>query len=237
MARGYVPRADTKKAIRAQRRRAKAARWRVCLHEAGHLVAALDAGEARGLRMAVRAAILDRTETGLTICGPSFPLEESAVQVACGTAAERLAGTYAPPARAPAAGLVQKQLPADFAQWNLRTFPPESRDGDTLVKYLLALVRKDADPGSLTKWAGWIAIEVESVMARREYPILAAARRLYAEGFLKLSTFWDLTGGPAGTRRRKRSATRSVRTPARGGRAVPEAPPAGPAPATGALGS
>jgi hypothetical protein len=156
-------------------------RWRTCLHEAGHVVAARvllkDAGAAAVVLDAGGLAYIDVPDLLLTC--------DHALAVAAGPAAESLADVYTPPTEAPDPAAVvsgdapaSKSLHASFAA-DLRA---GASDAVRLARWCCERCPNEPD-----RWARrhvWITHEAGFFVRNHAQEIASIATRLYARGIV-----------------------------------------------------
>lgn len=158
---------------------ADVARWQVCLHEAGHAVAA----QALLKRVASAVVFDDGSGAAYYRRDPENPrMFESAMVLAAGEAASALADHHAPPQVEPA--------------------PPWESSCPEKVRPMVATVKETpSDPVALAHWCvrgvetqperwanryHWIRREARLFVARHQQEIVEVAAGLYARGIITL---------------------------------------------------
>jgi len=182
----------------ARRRRARFARWRSALHEAGHVVAALVFNREDHVARTVRAVVAK--SGACTICVPPLTGYEEAFEAACGPAAEFLAEKVRPPGPVPTCrrrrpGPSEPAFLTRMTDYECaRPHPLETSD-----ERRIALWAINGIEGEPERWAERVTrLRWHTYLFVRDAagPILAAARRLYREGGLTVTSFEDLKEKP-----------------------------------------
>lgn len=158
---------------------ARLARWRLCLHEAGHAVA----GRVL-LSNTARAVVFDDG------CGAAYMGDdrtgadgfERVLAIAAGPAAESLADRYTPPESAPAPALeatcpeLAAELKRDLGQW--------PTDEQRIARWCIAWIEDQPE-----RWVNrfhWIHHEARLFVAAHEGQIVQTAAVLYGRGIVTL---------------------------------------------------
>ncbi|HOI54183.1 MAG TPA: hypothetical protein PLP01_02935 [Phycisphaerae bacterium] len=158
---------------------ARLARWRLCLHEAGHAVAGrvLLGNTARAVVFddGCGAAYMGNDRTGTD----GF---ERVLAIAAGPAAESLADRYTPPESAPAPALeatypeLAAELKRDLGQW--------PSDEQRIARWCIAWIEDQPE-----RWVNrfhWIHHEARLLVAAHEGQIVQTAAVLYGRGIVTL---------------------------------------------------
>lgn len=155
------------------------ARWRTCLHEAGHAVAG------RVLLGDTARVVVFTDDCGAAYLGrdASAPVSfEEVLAIAVGPAAEMLASRYTPPEAAPAPDIEETYPePAGALKKGLRESLP---DATAIARWCIARVEGQPD-----RWAGrchWIRREARLFVARHQSQIVEAATHLFVRGIITL---------------------------------------------------
>ena len=155
------------------------ARWRTCLHEAGHAVAG------RVLLGDVARAVVFGDGCGaayLRSDASSHASFEQALAIATGPAAEMLASRYTPPNGAPARALEAAYgEPAAALRKGLRESPT---DADAIARWCIAGVEDQPE-----RWVNrfhWIHREARLFVAEHQDQIVETAAALYGRGIVTL---------------------------------------------------
>lgn len=156
-----------------------AARWRVCMHEAGHAVAGRAA-----LKRAVRAVVYDDNVGAayLGIADASPRTFEEALAVAAGPAAEALADKYVPPQVPPPVAL-EAAYP-ELAKPLIAQLRQSPSDAVAIARWCIRGVEKQPE-----RWANrynWIHREARIFVARHQQEIVDIATGLFTRGIMTL---------------------------------------------------
>ena len=168
---GQVPAACTEPGV--------AARWRVCLHEAGHAVAGR-----RLLRQTARAVVFD-DGSGMADHGGNGDAPTSfkeALAVAAGPAAKALADHHVPPKQPLSVPLeITHAEQIKHLRHRLRECLP---DHVALARWCIGGIEEQ--PDRWTKRYNWIQREARIFVARHQQEIVRAAAALFVRGITSL---------------------------------------------------
>jgi len=155
------------------------ARWRVCLHEAGHIVAGRLA-----LKRAVRAVVFDDNVGAayLDIDGAIPGTFGEALAIACGPAAEALADKHAPP-RVPPVPVLTATYPGVATPLKAQ-LPQSPPDAVAIAGWCIGGV--ESQPDRWVRRHNWIHREARIFVSRHRQEIVEAARDLYGRGIATL---------------------------------------------------